>query len=317
MKSAPVSLSRPGIVRTLVLAVALVALLAPGAFAADGYLGVHIQDLDETLAAALDLEDDAGVLVSKVVEDSPAEAAGLKQGDLILTINGREAVDSERFTRRVRRIDAGESATLEILRKGRSMSIAVTLAEAPEDEFSWSSAPHVKTVMGDAMFFGEDDPVVVMMRDEFEEENRKSQKILYAKEQLKASGASAEAVGVYLGVGGCMESLVRFRSGAFPLEEAASLDEIVSDPEPARLLREASSGLGFPVVEFDDETLMQFIGGKEIPCPDGIGNGLVSITRKGRLIALAAIRDRDGERLLGPRRVLEPNLKELLKQTDK
>jgi tRNA pseudouridine55 synthase len=124
-------------------------------------------------------------------------------------------------------------------------------------------------------------------------------------------------IGRDLGVGGCMESLVRVRSGAFTLEEAASLDEIVSDPEPTRLLREASSGLGFPVVEFGDETLMQFVGGKEIPCPDGIGNGLVSITRKGRLIALAAIRDRDGERLLGPRRVLEPNLKELLKQTDK
>ncbi len=124
-------------------------------------------------------------------------------------------------------------------------------------------------------------------------------------------------IGRDLGVGGCMESLVRVRSGAFPLEEAASLDEIVADPEPARLLREATSGLGFPVVEFDDETLMQFTGGKEMPCPDDIGNGLVSITRKGRLIALAAIRNRDGERLLGPRRVLEPNLKELLKQTDK
>ena len=161
MNSAPVSPSRPGIVRTLVLAIALVALLAPGAFAADGYLGVHIQDLNETLAAALDLEDDAGVLVSEVVEDSPAEVAGLKQGDLILTINGREAVDTGRFTRRVRRIDAGETATLEILRKGQPMNITVTLAEAPEDEFSWNRAPHVETITGDAMFFGEDDGITV------------------------------------------------------------------------------------------------------------------------------------------------------------
>ena len=161
MKSAPVSLSGPGIVRTLILAVALVALLAPGAFATDGYLGVHIQDLNEAFAAALDLEDDAGVLVSKVVEDSPAEAAGLQQGDLILTINGRDAVDSDRFTRRVRRIDAGETATLEILRKGRPMDITVTLGEAPEDEFSWSSAPHVTTKSGDAMFFGDDDAFVL------------------------------------------------------------------------------------------------------------------------------------------------------------
>jgi predicted metalloprotease with PDZ domain len=161
MKSAPVCPSGPGIVRTLCLSLALVALLAPGVLAADGYLGVHIQDLNDTVAAALDLEDDAGVLVGEVVEDSPAEAAGLQRGDLILTINGREAVDTKRFTRRVRRIEAGETATLEILRKGQPMDITVTLAEAPENEFSWSSAPRVETTTGDAMFFGDDDAFVV------------------------------------------------------------------------------------------------------------------------------------------------------------
>jgi serine protease Do len=159
MKSIPVTPYGPGIVCRLILSVAFLAILAPAALAADGYLGVQIQDLNETLAAALDLDDDAGVLVSTVVENSPAETAGLQQGDLILTINGREAVDAERFTRRVRRIDAGETATLEILRKGRPMNIAVTLAEAPE--FSWSSAPDVETITGDGMFFGDDDAFVV------------------------------------------------------------------------------------------------------------------------------------------------------------
>jgi tRNA pseudouridine55 synthase len=124
-------------------------------------------------------------------------------------------------------------------------------------------------------------------------------------------------IGRDLGVGGCMESLVRVRSGAFALTEAVSLDEFSGNPEPAGLLKEAAAGLGFPAVQFDDESLMQFIGGKEFPCPEGIVQGLVSITRKGRLIALAAVREKGGERLLGPRRVLEPNLKELLKQSDK
>jgi len=161
MKTAPVSPSGPGTARVLFLTFALVALLAPGALAADGYLGVHIQDLNDTVAAAMDLEDDAGVLVSEVVEDSPAEAAGLQPGDLILTINGREAVDTGRFTRRVRRIDAGETATLEILRKGQPMSISVTLAEAAEDEFFWRSASHAQSMSGNAMFFGDDDAFVL------------------------------------------------------------------------------------------------------------------------------------------------------------
>jgi tRNA pseudouridine55 synthase len=124
-------------------------------------------------------------------------------------------------------------------------------------------------------------------------------------------------IGQDLGVGGCMESLIRVRSGVFPLTDAVSLDQIASDPDPARWLREAASGLDFPAVEPADETLMQLVGGKEIPCPAGVRKGLVSVTRKGRLIAVAAVRDRDGKRFLGPRRVLEPNLKELFKQTDK
>ncbi|MDF1535962.1 MAG: tRNA pseudouridine(55) synthase TruB [bacterium] len=124
-------------------------------------------------------------------------------------------------------------------------------------------------------------------------------------------------IGRDLGVGGCMESLVRFSSGAFPLEEAVSLDQVTSDPEPARWLRAAAGGLRFPSVELADEALIQLAGGKDVPCPNGIRKGLVSITRKGRLIAVATVRSRDGEQYLGPIRVLEPNLKELLKQTDK
>ena len=75
MKSAPVSPTRPGAARVVLLALAMVTLLASVAMAEDGYLGVMIQSVDETLATALDLEDDAGVLVNQVMEDSPAEAA--------------------------------------------------------------------------------------------------------------------------------------------------------------------------------------------------------------------------------------------------
>ena len=143
MKTAPVR--KAG---ALVLAIALVALIAPAALAADGYLGVRLQDVDEALAAALDLDDVEGVLISEVIEDSPAEAAGLQRGDLVLTINGREASDTEYFTRRVRRIDAGETATLEILRKGDAMTIDVALGEAPENEFFGTAPRHIRLRSG-------------------------------------------------------------------------------------------------------------------------------------------------------------------------
>ncbi len=124
-------------------------------------------------------------------------------------------------------------------------------------------------------------------------------------------------IGRDLGVGGCMESLIRVRSGRFTMEDAADLDQIMNDPFPETWLRQAADGLGFPVTEPDDENLMKLVTGTRIRCEDCHGEGLVSVTRKGRLIALAEIQDAEGMLVLSPRRVLEPDLKELFKQMDK
>ena len=124
-------------------------------------------------------------------------------------------------------------------------------------------------------------------------------------------------IGRNLGVGGCMESLIRVRSGQFPLEEAIELDRVVNDPSPEQWLRQASDGLGFPVIEPGDEDLMRLVSGTRIRCDDCSREGLVSVTRRGRLIALADALKVDGTVMLSPRRVLEPDLKELFKQMDK
>ena len=54
-----------------------------------GYLGVSIKDLDPEVAARLGLENQKGVLVSNVVEGSPAAKAGLKDGDVITSLGGK------------------------------------------------------------------------------------------------------------------------------------------------------------------------------------------------------------------------------------
>lgn len=124
-------------------------------------------------------------------------------------------------------------------------------------------------------------------------------------------------IGRDLGVGGCMESLIRVRSGQFPLDEAADLDRVVSDPSPEKWLRQAADGLGFPATEPGDEDLMRLVSGTRIRCHDCTQEGLVSVTRRGRLIALAEAQKADEVVMLSPRRVLEPDLKELFKQMDK
>ncbi|TNF50619.1 hypothetical protein EP232_00460, partial [bacterium] len=124
-------------------------------------------------------------------------------------------------------------------------------------------------------------------------------------------------IGRDLGVGGCMESLVRVRSGRFSIEDAVDLEEVVGGPSPEKWLRPAADGLDFPVTEPGDEDLMRLVSGTRIPCDDCSHEGLVSVTRRGRLVALAEALKADGTVMLSPRRVLEPDLKELFKQMDK
>ena len=120
-----------------------------------------------------------------------------------------------------------------------------------------------------------------------------------------------------LGVGGCMESLVRTRSGVFSLEDAVDLETLASDPEPGKRLREASGGLRFPVVRPGEEEIETLVGGGEIPWTGAERRGHVSVERDGRLIALARIKDGNPGMSLAPIRVLEPRFKELLKKTRK
>jgi tRNA pseudouridine55 synthase len=120
-------------------------------------------------------------------------------------------------------------------------------------------------------------------------------------------------IGKDLGVGGCMESLVRVRSGLFTLGDAVNLERIASEPEPLQWLKGAAGGLGFETFEPEEEDLVRITEGGEIPWPGPNERGNISITRKGRLIAIARIRDREGRKMLSPSRVLEPDFKELFK----
>lgn len=124
--------------------VVLVGAIPAAAGSGHGYLGVHLQDLDEALLAALDYDDlDHGVLITEVVEDSPAEKAGLRQGDVILEFDDADARSLRGLTRRVRRTDAGETVTVRVLRKGEEKTFQVELGEA-------------ESRRGDVWFFGDD-----------------------------------------------------------------------------------------------------------------------------------------------------------------
>ena len=97
-----------------------------------GYLGVAIQELTQNLAKSFGLKQAKGALVSSVAEDSPAERAGIKQGDVIVAYQGNPIEDPAVLQREVTRTPVGTKATLKVIRDGREQEVTVTIGEQSE-----------------------------------------------------------------------------------------------------------------------------------------------------------------------------------------
>jgi predicted metalloprotease with PDZ domain len=118
----------------LPLTAALLLMLSwPGGAGAEendhGWLGISLQQLTPSLREAMDISSDAGVLITEVVEDSPAEKAGLKMGDVILEFDGQTVSSPRRLTRLVRGTEPETEVTLQVLRKGQEKKVRVTLGK--------------------------------------------------------------------------------------------------------------------------------------------------------------------------------------------
>jgi len=96
-----------------------------------GYLGIYLGgEVDKTLAKALGLSTTRGFIVGEVVEDGPADRAGLKDQDVIVSLNGEPVKDWAAFRTRISTFKPGDEAVLGIIRDGEEMTITVELGEA-------------------------------------------------------------------------------------------------------------------------------------------------------------------------------------------
>lgn len=94
-----------------------------------GFLGIQIQNMNESLAKGLKLEDsNKGIFVGEVVPRSPADKAGLQPYDVILELNGKPVLDVNTFRNEIASTDPGQTARLAIMRDGKKLNIDIKLA---------------------------------------------------------------------------------------------------------------------------------------------------------------------------------------------
>ncbi|HTR12809.1 MAG TPA: Do family serine endopeptidase [Roseiarcus sp.] len=92
-----------------------------------GWLGVQIQPVNEDIADSLGLKQAKGAIVDKVEKDSPAAAAGLKDGDVITAVNGEPVADSHGLARKVAALGPKKTAELTVIRNGSTETLKAML----------------------------------------------------------------------------------------------------------------------------------------------------------------------------------------------
>ena len=107
-----------------------------------GRLGVSIQEVNQSLAESFGLKQAAGALVGQVEKDSPASKAGLETGDIILGINGQDIRSSAELPVIVATIPPGDTAKLNVWRKGSTRTIDVTVGTFDDEKVASADKPN-------------------------------------------------------------------------------------------------------------------------------------------------------------------------------
>jgi serine protease Do len=95
------------------------------------YLGVTVQEVSPAIAKAIGLPSPEGALVSDVTADSPAQRAGLKSGDVILSMNGTPIVESNQLRMNISMMNPNQTVKLKVFREGKTNEVTATIQEMP------------------------------------------------------------------------------------------------------------------------------------------------------------------------------------------
>jgi len=98
-----------------------------------GWLGIMIQDITPELAESFGIKETKGVIVADVVPDSPAEKDGLKRGDIVEKLNGKQVENANQLSRSVAAMKPESTVTIDLIRDGKPVTVKVTSGTMPEE----------------------------------------------------------------------------------------------------------------------------------------------------------------------------------------
>jgi serine protease Do len=93
-----------------------------------------VQNVTDEIATSMGLKEPSGALVAKVTPDSPAAAAGIEPSDVILKFAGQPIDNMRSLPRAVAATAIGKAVPVELMRKGQTVDVTVTVGRLPEDE---------------------------------------------------------------------------------------------------------------------------------------------------------------------------------------
>ena len=96
-----------------------------------GWIGIESQDITPELAESFGLGKNSGAIIAGVVRGGPADRAGMRPGDILVAVGGKEVANTSEMLNLIAQLEPGEKAPLRILRKNRESTLDVTVGKRP------------------------------------------------------------------------------------------------------------------------------------------------------------------------------------------
>lgn len=174
------------------IAAPIVAQLREGQEIQRGFLGVSLEPMNDDLADSLGLPHNRGEMVQSVQDDSAAQNAGLRAGDIIINVNGQDVTAEQTVSFLVANIAPGESVPIVAIRDGRRVSINATLGKRPSEA---ELAQQQQTFDPDA-----EEPIAPAESDALIAEKLGLQVLTLTPQIARSLGVAAETTGLVIGV---------------------------------------------------------------------------------------------------------------------